>query len=181
MADGHRNCSVHEECSSTNLVHEEEHDRGKDDEKCILHTRRDEIDVAWKTSHGKDVYDVIPGYVSLWLFTPGNRISYVITLAPDNCCHAWQENPAVWQLEIILELRTWVPTKSSSPHAVRDESSPTLRSCTLGSKYSNNFFIFGNDIWTLQISISLDVSENKYRFLCSVDLCQPAGRFGQER
>lgn len=39
------------------------HDRGKNDEQSILHTRRNKINIAFETSHGKDIDDIICHYV----------------------------------------------------------------------------------------------------------------------
>jgi len=59
MAYTHRNGSPNQKCSPADLVDEEEHDGREDDEQSVLHTRGNKLGVAFKASHGEDVYDVV--------------------------------------------------------------------------------------------------------------------------
>ena len=59
MAKCHSQGSVNQKCSSTDLVHKEEHDRGEDDEQSILHSASNQVNVAREASHGEYVDNVI--------------------------------------------------------------------------------------------------------------------------
>lgn len=59
VTEGHGQGSIYKQCSSTNLVDKEKHDRREDDEEGVLYTASNEINVARETRHGEDVHDVV--------------------------------------------------------------------------------------------------------------------------
>lgn len=63
LTDTHANRAVDEKGSSTGFVDEEEDNGGEYDEECVLHARGDEVDVAFKTSHLKDIDDVVGHHI----------------------------------------------------------------------------------------------------------------------
>jgi hypothetical protein len=59
VAETHSDCTPNKQCSPSNLVDEEEHDRGENDKQSVLYTRRDEINVPGEVCHVKYVNDIV--------------------------------------------------------------------------------------------------------------------------
>lgn len=59
VTNTHSNSTVYEQSPAANLIDEEEHDAGKDDEEGVLDTGRNQVDVSGQASHLKDVDNVV--------------------------------------------------------------------------------------------------------------------------
>ena len=82
MACAHAQGAVDQEASPTGPVNVEEHDRGKDDEQCILNARSRKVDVTSEPSHRENVHDIlIPKLVR-----DNNRVLSLLTYICHNIC-----------------------------------------------------------------------------------------------
>lgn len=59
VTEGHGQSSVNQQSPSSDLVNEEKHDRGEDNEESVLYSASNEVYIARETRHGEDVYDVV--------------------------------------------------------------------------------------------------------------------------
>ena len=75
LTDAHADGTVDKERTTTGLVDEEEDARGEDDEKGILHARRDQVNVAGKAGHLEDVDDVVGHDVSTGHLLPLSHVN----------------------------------------------------------------------------------------------------------
>ena len=59
VAKCHSQSTIDQQRPSANLVNEEKHDRGEDDEQSVLHSTSNQVDVARKIGHVEDINDVV--------------------------------------------------------------------------------------------------------------------------
>lgn len=59
MAEAHSHRTPYQQRPPSNLINKEEHDGRENDEERILHTGRDQVDVALQIGHVEDVHHVV--------------------------------------------------------------------------------------------------------------------------